>query len=461
MSEVVAKIAQHKKDEVTRIAKLIKDSNVVGMLNMENLPAKQLALLRSKLRGEVTITMTRKSLVKRSIEAASKSKKGVEKLSESIIGMPALLFTNQNPFKVSALIRSSKSKAPAKPGQIAPYDLIIPAGPTSFTPGPIISELAAVGLKTSVENGKISIKQDAVVAKKGDEIDRKTADLLTKFSIEPMEVGLDMVAAFENGIIYGKDVLSIDQSEYITRLQTAALDSLALSMEIGYINKDNIELLIGKAFTTAKKFAIDNKLPSDVLLEKEIGEAGLAAEAIAKAANIEAEPKPESAPEKPKEPEVKKEETKVEEKKEEVKTEAPQPSEVKKEPVLEPQKTVEKPAEEVKQEQPEAKPQVEVKEAPKEEIKSEKPKEEQKPVEQIAEEKKEVEKKEEITPTEQPKPKETEVKQDKPETGAADLISKQFDKEISAEKERRDNVDMKQTEDMVKKLKKMGTLRKE
>ena len=197
-----AKAAQYKKDAVQTLTKYMLEYPVVGIVNVENMPARQLQVLRAKLRKEALLTMSKKLFINRAINSVKGSKKNFEKLSESVTGMPALIFTKQNPFKVAALIMASKSKAPAKPGQVAPTDLIIPAGPTPFTPGPVISELSAVGLKTGVENGKVTIKEAAVIVKQGDVVTPAAAEILTKFKIEPMEIGLDLVAAYEDGLIY-------------------------------------------------------------------------------------------------------------------------------------------------------------------------------------------------------------------------------------------------------------------
>ena len=290
-----AKAAQHKKDEAAALTKLMQDHPIIGILNVENLGAAPLAVLRGKLRKDVTIRMSKKQLIKRAIDGLN-DRKDVGKLKDSIVGMPALLLTKENPFKVAKLIKESKSKAPAKPGQTAPYDIVIPAGPTQFTPGPIISELGKAGLKTGVEDGKIVIKEDKVVAGQGDTIDQPLSELLAKFDIQPMEIGLDLVAAYEDGTIYGKDVLSVDPAEYVDMLRSAAAQSFNLSLEIAYPSKENVERLVGRAFSTAKNLALDKGLISDVWAEKQVEDAERAAMLIAGQAGFdpEAAPKPES-----------------------------------------------------------------------------------------------------------------------------------------------------------------------
>jgi len=188
--EKTAHVAEYKKKIVQNIVKCVKEYPIIGVANMENLPAPQLQAMRAKLRGKVYLIMTKKRLMKIALEQVKNDKKDIENLEKYFEGMAALLFTKDSPFKLSKTLQESKSPAPAKAGQTAPKDLIIPKGPTGFAPGPIISELSSVGIKTGVEQGKVAVKEDSLVAKKGEKIEPKVAEVLTRMGIEPMEVGL-------------------------------------------------------------------------------------------------------------------------------------------------------------------------------------------------------------------------------------------------------------------------------
>lgn len=256
------KIPEWKKEEVKDIIKLTNDFPIFGLVDMENLPALQLQRMRIKLKDTLTLKMTKKRLIRLALQQL-KDKPGIDEVIESMRGMPALIFTKENPFKLCKALASNKSKASAKPGQIAPRDIIIPAGPTQFTPGPIISELAQAGIKTKVEEGKLSVVSDVVLVKEGGKITPKQADLLSRFGIEPMEVGLNIVLVYENGIIYPRSVLEIDERVYIGNLMLASAESIALSMEIGYITPDNVMVMIRKAYRETKALASSANIPEE------------------------------------------------------------------------------------------------------------------------------------------------------------------------------------------------------
>jgi large subunit ribosomal protein L10 len=248
----MAHVAQYKKDKVAQMVQLMVEYPIVGAVNMENLPAPQLQTMRAKLRKDVAMVMTKRRLMKIALQAAKEKKPGIEQLEKYLLGMPALLFTKGNPFALSKTLRQNKSPAPAKAGQTAPHDIIIPAGQTPFAPGPVIGEFGAIGVKAGVEGGKVAVKADTVVAKAGEKIKPKVAEILTRLGITPMEVGLDLTAVFENGIIYQKELLSVDDKEYLSRLANASRWSFNLAMFTAYPTKLTSPHLIGKAFNDAK-----------------------------------------------------------------------------------------------------------------------------------------------------------------------------------------------------------------
>jgi len=252
-----AKAPEAKKEVVKEFASLIKRYPVIAVADLESMPTAQLTAMRKKLRGSVIIKVTKKSLIKLALQKVMAEKSGIDGLKAHIKGSPALLFTEYNPFKLYKLLEKSKSMAAAKPGQKAPKDIIIPKGPTSFTPGPIISELAASGIKAGVEQGKIAIKEDKVIAKEGQIIDNKIATLLAKFNIMPMEIGLNVTAVYENGVIYTKDILAIDENTFISKLSTAASWAFNLAIEAAYPCNETINMLIQKAFTNSRAVSID------------------------------------------------------------------------------------------------------------------------------------------------------------------------------------------------------------
>jgi large subunit ribosomal protein L10 len=267
-----AKIANWKKTRVEEFVELLNEYPIIGAVNLENVPAKQMQNMRDTLRDTAVIKMTKRNLIKIAIEKVKDKKIGIEKIEENLKGMPALLFTKKNPFSLYKTLEKNKSSMPAKAGQIAPKDIIVPAGATNFSPGPIIGELGAFKIKTTIENGKVAIKNDSIVAKEGDVISPKLAEILTRLGIEPMELGLNITAIYENGIILKKDVLAIDESAYINNIKMLASEAVNLAVFIAYPASEVKEMLISKAHSEAYNLAIfagiTNKETTPKLLSK-------------------------------------------------------------------------------------------------------------------------------------------------------------------------------------------------
>lgn len=275
-----AHISDEKKASVIQLAKLIESNPIIAIANMESLPARNLASMRTKLRGKVHIIMAKKNVIKKAIETSKKP--GIQELIKSLNGTPALLFTAENPFSLFKTLKKNQSKAPIKAGQIAPHDLVVPAGPTSFPPGPIIGELGQLGIKAGIDQGKVVIKQDAVLAKAGAVVNDKAAGFLARMGVEPMRIGLNLVVAYEDGKLLDGKVLDIDEDKFKADLNAAALAAKSLAFNIAYALPSNITELVQKAHYDAAGLALEANLLTDENAKQVLAKAYFQAMGVAK-----------------------------------------------------------------------------------------------------------------------------------------------------------------------------------
>ncbi len=259
------------------IENLLRQHSTIGLLNMHGMPARQLREIRIAIRDKAKIKVAKANIIRIAMKNAGK---GVEKLETLIAGEVAMLFSNEDPVKLYRLIESNKSPAKGKPGDITEIDIIIPAGPTQFAAGPIISEFQKAKIKTNVEGGKISVKEDTMIAKKGDKLTKELCDFISKFGIEPVNIMLNVVTMWENGMVFSKDVLSVPLEKYLNDLMTSHMNAVNLSVSIGYANKESVKIMIRKARDGAKALGVKANI-----LEKEtvggiLGKAKAQADAI-------------------------------------------------------------------------------------------------------------------------------------------------------------------------------------
>jgi len=250
-----AHVSEQKKKVVSSLVKLLTSYPVIGVLNLESLPSGMLQKVRNQQRDQFVVVMAKKRLILIAIEQASSKVKGLDQLKQFVSGNTALLFTKLNPFALQKTLNKAKSPTGAKPGQKAPMDLIIPAGPTSFSPGPIIGELGALGIKAGIEGGKVAVKQEKLVAKAGDVLDQKAVSLLMKFNIQPMELMVNMVAAMEDGVVFKQDILMVDEEQYLNNLKAMAREALNLAVFVKFPTKESVTILVTKAAREANAVA--------------------------------------------------------------------------------------------------------------------------------------------------------------------------------------------------------------
>lgn len=247
-------VSEKKKQTVVEVKRILADYSVIGLIDMHKMPAKQLYEIRSKLKKDATIRMVKKRLIPLIFKDLKKN--GLEKLVEKIQGQPALLMSNGDPFEISRIIMKSKSPAAAKAGDISPKDIIVKAGPTSLAAGPVIGELQRAKIPAGVDGEKISIKKDTIVVKEGEKIKKEVADIITKLGIMPMEIGLTLVAVWNDGYVYDKSILFIPMEQYISDIKQAASHAFNLAISINHYTSETVPFLISKAHREATSLAL-------------------------------------------------------------------------------------------------------------------------------------------------------------------------------------------------------------
>ena len=257
---MAAHVASWKKEAVATLAKQITKSKVVGIINVHGVPAPAFQTMRTNLRGKAEITMLKNTLLKLALQQASKDKKGLDKLAADVDGQCAVVTSDLNPFRLFKQLDSTKTKMPARGGETAPDDIEIKAGETPFKPGPVVGELQKAGLPAAIEQGKVVIKKDKLLVKKGDKIPREVALVLSKLEIFPLTVGLDLSAAFEDGMVYKKDVLAVDDVMILNQVKAAASGAMNLAVFVSYPTKQSIGPMLANAHYKAINLAVNAEI---------------------------------------------------------------------------------------------------------------------------------------------------------------------------------------------------------
>lgn len=271
----MAHVAEWKKEEIKELKSLIGDHEVIGIVNLLNIPAKQLQKMRKSLKDKATIRMSKKNLINLAFEDSNNSKENILDLSQFMEGQPAIIFTDMNPFRLFKILEDSKTAAPAKAGNIATDDIIVPEGDTGFEPGPLLGELQQVGIPAKIDKGKIVVSKEHVLVKSGDEVSKDAASMLTRLDIQPMEVGIDLKAAYEDNSVYTSDLLAIDEEKTLMDVKHAFTQAFNLSVNAGIPTKETIVAIIQNANSKSFNLAMNASILTSETTEPLIALANL------------------------------------------------------------------------------------------------------------------------------------------------------------------------------------------
>jgi len=143
-------VLEEKSTEVEAIKDILKEYKSVGIASLKKVRASQLQELKKSMAGKVYLRVLKNTLIKIAIDEMNQAE--LKKLEEYLEGSNVFLFTDLNPFKLALMLERGKVKTTAKSGDVAAMDVVIPSGNTGQPPGPVISQLNAVGLPTRIES---------------------------------------------------------------------------------------------------------------------------------------------------------------------------------------------------------------------------------------------------------------------------------------------------------------------
>jgi large subunit ribosomal protein L10 len=259
-------VLEQKTKEVEEITNLLKRYKIIGIASLQKVRAAQLQEFKKNLADKVFMRVLKNTLMKLAIENC-KERADLKKLEEHMKGPNVFMFTDLNPFKLALILERGKVKTTAKSGDTAAFDVVVPAGNTGQPPGPIISQLNAVGLPTRIESGSVWINRDTLVVKKGEAINERLASMLSKLGIKPVETGLTLTVVLDEGLIVTQNQLKLDLEGTEHDVENAYAESFALSLSISYPTKENMVALLQIAHKEAYALSLGAAIPTKETIE--------------------------------------------------------------------------------------------------------------------------------------------------------------------------------------------------
>jgi large subunit ribosomal protein L10 len=235
--------------------KFPKEYRALAISNLNKVRASQLMQLRKKFRADMKLRVVKNKVVQRAFEKIDDIPR-LPEFSNRLEGQCLLLFTNTNPFRLNLIFDKSKIFLPAKGGDIAPTEIIVHAGNTGITPGPVLSEFKEANVPTKIDQGSIWVVKDTRVVRPGDQISQKLASLLSKLDIKPIEAGISVSCALADGLLFTEEDLKIELDAFVKEMAKGAFEGLNLAIVCGYLTPETVRPLILQAGDEALNLSV-------------------------------------------------------------------------------------------------------------------------------------------------------------------------------------------------------------
>jgi len=262
-----------------QLQELPKQYKVLALVKMTKVRASQILPLRKKLKGEVEFVSIKDKVAQKALEKVDIP--GIKDMIGELTGQCLFMFTNMSPFKLNVLLAKNKIMLAARGGDISSIDIVVPEKNTGIAPGPMLTEFKNAGIPTKIDQGTIWISKETTPVKKGGVINEKLAPLLGKLDIKPVEAGIALHSAVEEGLKYSEEEMVIDVEKIRGEFAQAHQQAVSLSIEAAYITPENIGLILSKAAQSARSVSIESGFMTEETKEQILQKADAQAKALA------------------------------------------------------------------------------------------------------------------------------------------------------------------------------------
>jgi large subunit ribosomal protein L10 len=262
-----------------QLQELPKQYKVLALVKMTKVRASQILPLRKKLKGEVEFVSIKDKVAQKALETIDIP--GIKDMIGELTGQCMFMFTNMSPFKLNVLLAKNKIMLAARGGDISSIDIVVPEKNTGIAPGPMLTEFKEAGIPTKIDQGTIWISKETTPVKKGEPIGEKLAPLLGKLDIKPVEAGIALYSAIEDGMKYAEQEMVIDVEKIRNEFAQFHQEAVSLSIEAAYVTPENISQILSKAAQYARSVSVESGFMTDETKEQILQKADAQARALA------------------------------------------------------------------------------------------------------------------------------------------------------------------------------------
>ena len=262
-----------------QLQELPKKYKVLALIKMYKVRSTQILPLRKILKDNVEFVSIKDKVAQKALEKLDVP--GIKDIVGELSGQCMFMFTNMSPFKLNVLLAKNKIMMMARGGDVASLDVVVPAKNTGIAPGPMLTEFKEAGIPTKIDQGTIWIAKDTTPVLKGEVINEKLASILGKLDIKPVEAGILLYVALEDGVKYVEAEMVIDVEKIRGEFAQAHQEAVSLSIAAAYITPDNISQILSKAAQSARSVSVESGFMTDETKEQILQKADAQARAVA------------------------------------------------------------------------------------------------------------------------------------------------------------------------------------
>jgi large subunit ribosomal protein L10 len=253
---LIPKVASWKKDTVSSLTDMLKAGGTFAVIDIHGVPASAMLGMRDGLRSNMQIQVAKKRLMKIAWEATGNDFSDLESLYSSAV-QPALVQTNMSSFEVFSELKKTEAGRAAKPGDIAPYDIVVEKMDTGMPPGPIVGDLNSVGIPAKIMKGSVQIQKTVTILKEGETFEGDLGMMLSKIGIDPIVTGLRLCGTFEDGTRFEPSTLDINYEKFESDLISFGAGAFNLACNIRWFTNATTPTLLSKASGEALAVALE------------------------------------------------------------------------------------------------------------------------------------------------------------------------------------------------------------
>ena len=208
--------------------------------------------------GETETLCGKTTVIQKSLHDMKEAAKGdlpkhlpIKELEEFIEAMPGihllLIFTNRDIAEIASITGKYVIEKQAKPGQISPVEIIIPAGPTGMDSSQI-DYFQALKIPTKVMRNQLEITTATKILTVGQKITLSEINLMKKFNIKPYKHQMKIKKLLLNGKLYGEEILKVTDDYMKTKLEQGIKNILGFSLAAHVPTQASAPHVISNAF---------------------------------------------------------------------------------------------------------------------------------------------------------------------------------------------------------------------